>query len=85
MKAVVGAFANDPRVLGWDVWYEPSNTNVPAYRKNEPTNKKEIVRELLPKVFVWAREAGATQPLTSGLWFDVTRTRWHKRQVTLQG
>jgi hypothetical protein len=68
VKAVVGAFANDPRVLAWDVWNEPSNTNVPAYRKNEPTNKKEIVRELLPKVFVWAREAGATQPLTSGLW-----------------
>ncbi|MGB7844937.1 MAG: cellulase family glycosylhydrolase [Candidatus Acidiferrum sp.] len=68
VKGVVGAFANDRRVLGWDVWNEPSNTNVPAYSKNEPINKKEIVRELLPKVFVWAREAGATQPLTSGLW-----------------
>ena len=65
---VVGAFVNDPRVLAWDVWNEPSNTNVPAYRKDEPPNKKEIVRELLPKVFGWAREAGAKQPLTSGLW-----------------
>jgi hypothetical protein len=68
VKGVVGAFAKDSRVLGWDVWNEPSNTNVPAYRKNEPPNKKEVVRELLPKVFAWAREAGATQPLTSGLW-----------------
>lgn len=68
VKGVVGAFANDPRVLAWDVWNEPSNTNVPAYRKDEPSNKKEIVRELLPKVFAWAREAGAKQPLTSGLW-----------------
>jgi hypothetical protein len=68
VKGVVGAFAKDSRVLGWDVWNEPSNTNVPAYRKNEPPNKREIVRELLPKVFAWAREAGATQPLTSGLW-----------------
>lgn len=68
VKGVVGAFARDSRVLGWDVWNEPSNTNVPAYRKYEPSNKKEIVRELLPKVFSWAREAGATQPLTSGLW-----------------
>lgn len=68
VKGVVGAFANDPRVLAWDVWNEPSNTNVPAYRKDEPSNKKEIVCELLPKVFAWAREAGAKQPLTSGLW-----------------
>lgn len=68
VKGVVGAFAHDARVLGWDIWNEPSNTNVPAYRKDEPPNKKEIVRELLPKVFGWAREAGATQPLTSGLW-----------------
>jgi hypothetical protein len=68
VKGVVGAFANDPRVLGWDVWNEPSNTNVPAYSKDEPPNKKEIVQGLLPRVFGWAREAGAMQPLTSGLW-----------------
>lgn len=68
VKGVVGAFAYDSRVLGWDIWNEPSNTNVPAYRENELPNKKEIVRELLPKAFAWAREAGATQPLTSGLW-----------------
>jgi hypothetical protein len=68
VKGVVGAFARDPRVLGWDVWNEPSNTNVPAYNKDEPPNKKELVRELLPKVFEWAREADATHPLTSGLW-----------------
>ena len=68
VRGVVGAFAKDKRVLGWDVWNEPSNTNVPAYGKFEPPNKKEIVQKLLPKVFAWAREAGATQPLTSGLW-----------------
>jgi len=68
VKGVVGAFGNDSRVLGWDVWNEPSNTNIPAYSVHEPPNKKEIVRELLPKVFAWARAAGATQPLTSGLW-----------------
>ena len=68
VKGVVQAFGNDPRVLGWDVWNEPSNSNIPAYGKDERANKKEIVRELLSKVFTWAREAGATQPLTSGLW-----------------
>lgn len=68
VKGVVGAFAKDRRVVGWDVWNEPSNTNVPAYSKDEPPNKKEIVQKLLPQVFAWVREAGATQPLTSGLW-----------------
>ena len=68
VKGVVGAFANDPRVLAWDVWNEPSNTNTGNYDKTELPEKKKIVRELLPRVFQWAREAGATQPLTSGLW-----------------
>jgi Cellulase (glycosyl hydrolase family 5) len=68
VKGVVGAFANDRRVLGWDVWNEPSNTNQVAYGGDEPSNKKDLVRDLLPKVFAWAREAGASQPLTSGLW-----------------
>src|SRR5215469_10959836 len=31
VEGVVGAFANDPRVLAWDVWNEPSNTNGGAY------------------------------------------------------
>jgi len=32
----------------------------------DPKDKVERVNELLPKVFAWAREAGAQQPLTSG-------------------
>jgi hypothetical protein len=65
---VVGAFANDSRVLGWDVWNEPSNTNHGSYSKLEPANKQELVEALLPKVFGWAREAHPSQPLTSGVW-----------------
>lgn len=68
VKGVIGAFANDPRVLGWDLWNEPSNTNRGSYAAQEPPNKLELVAALLPKVFSWAREAGASQPLTSGLW-----------------
>jgi len=65
---VVGAFANDPRVLGWDLWNEPSNTNEGSYHKQELKNKPQIVEEMLPKVFSWAREARPSQPLTSGVW-----------------
>lgn len=68
VKGVVGAFAKDPRVLGWDVWNEPDNTNEGSYAASEPKNKTELVEGLLPRVFDWAREAGATQPLTSGVW-----------------
>ena len=65
---IVKAFANDDRVLGWDVWNEPNNDNRPAYFKEEPKNKVELINALLPQVFAWAREAHPSQPLTSGVW-----------------
>ena len=68
VKSVVGAFANDPRILGWDVWNEPGGTNEGSYENQELPNKRDLVRAMLPKAFAWAREAGASQPLTSGLW-----------------
>ena len=68
VTGVVGAFAKDDRILGWDVWNEPSNTNGGAYGKVELKNKQERVLDLLPKVFEWARSVHPSQPLTSGLW-----------------
>ena len=66
VRGVVGKFGHDERVLAWDVWNEPDNTNGGNYA--DPKDKVERVNELLPKVFAWAREAGAQQPLTSGVW-----------------
>jgi hypothetical protein len=68
VKGVVGAFAHDERVLGWDIWNEPGGTNEGSYENTEVANKRDLVAALLPKAFAWARAAGATQPLTSGLW-----------------
>src|SRR5262245_6269662 len=65
---LVGAFADDKRVLAWDVWNEPCNPNTSSYGKSEPANKEQLVRALLPQVFEWARSANPTQPLTSGIW-----------------
>ena len=65
---MVKAFGTDPRVLGWDVWNEPDNMNTNSYGSTEPKNKIDLVLALLPQVFAWAREAGAGQPLTSGVW-----------------
>src|ERR1051326_2752980 len=48
VKGVVGTFANDDRVLGWDIWNEPDNVNTGSYSTKEPKNKVELVAALLP-------------------------------------
>ncbi|HEV7348722.1 cellulase family glycosylhydrolase [Telluribacter sp.] len=72
VKGVVGAFKNDPRILMWDLWNEPDNTNGNSYGKNhlnrEPANKVAIVTRLLPDVYQWARSVNPVQPLSSGIW-----------------
>jgi Cellulase (glycosyl hydrolase family 5) len=68
VTGVVGALANDSRVLAWDLWNEPDNTNGGSYGSKEPKNKAELVLKLLPQVFEWARSVNPSQPLTSGLW-----------------
>jgi hypothetical protein len=68
VKGVVGAFAKDKRILAWDIWNEPDNLNTSSYGKQEPVDKVALVLTILPKAFAWARAAGATQPLTSGVW-----------------
>jgi hypothetical protein len=68
VKGVVGAFAKDDRVLGWDIWNEPDNTNDGSYADHEAKQKATLVLALLPKAFEWARSVSPTQPLTSGVW-----------------
>jgi len=69
VEGVVGAFAHDNRVFAWDVWNEADNPGGGNYRDN-PTDKFERVKILLPQVFEWARNKDPIQPLTSGLWHD---------------
>ena len=75
VQAVVGAFANDDRVLAWDVWNEPGSDNQGSYPKQELRKDDKIARvtELLPQVFEWARAENPVQPLTSGVW-DVDKS-----------
>jgi len=65
---IVTSFSKDTRILGWDVWNEPDNTNNSSYGRFEPYNKLELVHNLLKKVFVWTRLANPSQPITSGVW-----------------
>jgi hypothetical protein len=71
VKGIIGHFADDQRILAWDLWNEPDNNNggpAGAYGRFDPKNKSEIIAMLLPQVFAWARSANPSQPLTSGIW-----------------
>jgi hypothetical protein len=56
---LISRFRSDQRVLAWDVYNEPGNTNMG--NKSLP---------LLQSVFLWARQAAPRQPLTAGFWSD---------------
>ena len=70
VQGVVGAFAKDDRILGWDIWNEPGSDQTGNYPKTELKNDKKVARilVLLPQAFAWAREVNPTQPLTSGVY-----------------
>ena len=58
VKGMLTAFKDDPRVLAWDLYNEPTNTkdgHSPSF-------------ELLKKTFAWARSVDPSQPLTTGVW-----------------
>ena len=71
---LIRKFRNDDRVVAWDLFNEPDNPNRNSYgRDGFKTELPEDVKEqmatkLLAKLFEWAREANATQPLTAGVW-----------------
>jgi len=66
VQGIVETFGKDDRVVIWDLWNEPGNLN--GDRFSELPHKRELVSELLPKVFAWARSSDPQQPLTSGPW-----------------
>lgn len=66
---IIGAFKDDDRILGWDLWNEPDNAfGGPGPDSAEGKEKIRLVTNLLPQVFAWARAANPSQPLTSGVW-----------------
>lgn len=57
VKDVLTTFKDDERVLMWDLYNEPGNSD-----------KLLTSLPLLTEVFTWAREVNPSQPLTAGLW-----------------
>lgn len=80
VRGLVGAFAKDKRILMWDVWNEPDNSGGGSYNPLQLPEEQAMIAELLPQVFAAARQAGATQPLTSGVWIG---DDWSPSSTTL--
>lgn len=68
VEGVIGHFANDKRVLAWDLWNEPDNPGGGNYMDKQLKGEQDRIAELLPKIFDWARAKQPVQPLTSGVW-----------------
>lgn len=66
VQKIMKRFAKDERIIVWDLYNEPGNTNDISYA--DPKNKPEYSLKLLENVFYWAREADPSQPLTTGVW-----------------
>jgi hypothetical protein len=56
-KDIMTAHRDDPRILCWDLYNEPSNSGM-----------GNATLPLLKDVFRWAREINPVQPITSGIW-----------------
>jgi hypothetical protein len=57
MKDVLTTFKDDKRIVLWDLYNEPGNSNYG--NKSMP---------LLEKAFQWGREVNPSQPLSAGIW-----------------
>jgi len=57
VKAVIGAHRADERILVWDLYNEPGNSQ-----------RGERALPLLCSAFDWARSCKPVQPLTAGVW-----------------
>ena len=59
VKDILKSFSNDDRILMWDLYNEPGNSNYGL--SSLP---------LLKKIFEWAWEIRPSQPLTCATWYD---------------
>lgn len=71
VKDVMTTFKNDDRILLWDLYNEPGNSQY--FDKSLP---------LLKAVFTWAKAVNPSQPISSGIWnWDSRFTELNKFQL----
>ncbi|MFB3788769.1 MAG: cellulase family glycosylhydrolase [bacterium] len=59
VKDIISTFAQDQRILLWDLYNEPGNSD-----------QGEKSMPLLKAAFEWARAAKPSQPVSAGVWYD---------------
>jgi hypothetical protein len=69
VKDIMGTFKDDRRIIMWDLYNEPGNSQY---------GNKSI--DLLKKVFEWGWEVRPSQPLSSGVW-NISLSALNKFQV----
>lgn len=73
ITSVIKRYAQDKRVLAWDLFNEPDNLNGNSYGPLELKNKDDVSSRLVHKTFEWARAENPSQPLTVCLWGQAPR------------
>ncbi|MEM9624279.1 MAG: cellulase family glycosylhydrolase, partial [Pseudomonadota bacterium] len=68
VEAVVTRFAQDPRVVAWDLFNEPDQVDALTIAGDSRAAKAEAATELVACVFDWVRAIDPAQPLTVGIW-----------------
>ncbi len=59
VSEIMSYFAGDKRILCWDIYNEPGNSEL-----------RDKSLPLLEASFAWARKCHPTQPLTTGIWVE---------------
>lgn len=70
VEDIVRTFANDRRIVLWDLWNEPDNHGGGSFNDDQLAQERARIEQLLPQVFAWARAQNPTQPLSSGVWIE---------------
>jgi hypothetical protein len=83
VRSIVSRFAQDDRILAWDVWNEPDNgLEVSSCDPEVLGAKAGLVLPLLRDAFGWVRSERPRQPLTSGIWLGDWST--HEEMTAMQ-
>ena len=78
VKTLIRPFANDERIVLWDIWNEP------GFKTGDPETFREM--EWLEKMVHWCREENLCQPITASIIWDpdrdadVSSPTWEKRR-----
>lgn len=74
IRDIIRTFRNDPRILVWDLYNEPTNNVIMTLEGKDFFDERLIPMaiRLMEQAFIWAREEEPSQPLTVGAWHGET-------------